>query len=318
MKTGENLIGGELLEQYEDVYADYLVKYVDAYRKHGIPVSALTLQNEPHFSPITYPGMTMNAETRARIIAKYLGPRLAKSQPHVAILDWDHNWSHPEEPLGVLGDADAARYVDGVAWHCYEGSQHEQDRVHRAHPDKDAWITECSGGDWALSMNGELLWFARNLLVTGTRQWARGVIYWNLALDEDHGPHFGGCIACKGVITIDSQTGEVSRNDEYYALAHFSRFVLPGAVRVRSTDTDADKGIANVAFQNEADGSVVLVLVNINEGVRKVSVAEGHNHFEYTMPAESVATLVWNPDVLAAWIRRGQRWIQRIAGPGVQ
>ncbi|MET0256840.1 MAG: glycoside hydrolase family 30 beta sandwich domain-containing protein [Luteibacter sp.] len=318
MKTGENLIGGELLEQYEDVYADYLVKYVDAYRKHGIPVSALTLQNEPHFSPITYPGMTMNAETRARIIAKYLGPRLAKSQPHVAILDWDHNWSHPEEPLGVLGDADAARYVDGVAWHCYEGSQHEQDRVHRAHPDKDAWITECSGGDWALSMNGELLWFARNLLVTGTRQWARGVIYWNLALDEDHGPHFGGCIACKGVITIDSQTGEVSRNDEYYALAHFSRFVLPGAVRVRSTDTDADKGIANVAFQNEADGSVVLVLVNINEGARKVSVAEGHNHFEYTMPAESVATLVWNPDVLAAWIRRGQRWIQRIAGPGVQ
>ncbi|WP_428993105.1 glycoside hydrolase family 30 protein [Luteibacter rhizovicinus] len=310
MKTNENLIGGELLEQYESTYADYLVKYLDAYRGYGIPIFALTLQNEPRFTPITYPGMAMSAETRARIVAQYLGPKLAGRKPRTRILDWDHNWSHPEEPLSVLADPDASRYIDGVAWHCYEGSQHEQGRVHRAYPQKDTYITECSGGDWPLSMNGELLWFTRNLLVTGIRQWARGAIYWNLALDEDHGPHFGGCVACNGVIAIDSQTGSVSRNDEYYALAHFSRFVLPGAVRVSSTDTDADKGIANVAFRNAFDGSIVLVMVNINANARHVSVVEGRTRFEYTMPPESVATFVWNPDLVSAWIQRALGWLR--------
>ncbi|NII55431.1 glycoside hydrolase family 30 beta sandwich domain-containing protein [Luteibacter sp. SG786] len=316
MKDSQNLIGGELLSEYESAFADYLIKYVDTYRSHGIPIFALTLQNEPAYSPISYPGMIMGAATRARIIANYLGPRLAKRKQRTRILDWDHNWSHPEQPLAVLGDPAAAPYVDGVAWHCYEGSQHAQGRVHRAHPDKDAYITECSGGDWSLNMNGELLWSARNLLVTGMRQWARGVIYWNLALDENHGPHFGGCTLCNGVITIDSVSGEVTRTDEYYALAHFSRFVLPGAVRVRSTDTDADKGIANVAFQNVSDDSVVLVMVNIRKEARTVSVAQGQTRFDYTIPPESVATLTWNPNPVGVWMRRAIGWLGPSAARG--
>ncbi|MFC4763545.1 glycoside hydrolase family 30 protein [Dyella koreensis] len=312
MKSSQNLIGGALLEQYESTYVDYLVKYLDTYRSYGIPIFALTLQNEPNFVPITYPGMEMTATTRARIVTQYLGPKLASRRPKVGILEWDHNWNHPEQPSSVLADPDTARYIDGVAWHCYAGSPYAQSRVHRAYPQKDTYITECSGGDWASSINGELLWFTRNLLVTGTRQWARGVVYWNLALDENHGPHFGGCDACKGVVTIDSQTGTVTRNDEYYALAHFSRFVLPGAVRVTSTDTDADKGIANVAFQNAADGSIVLVMVNTNAEARRVSVAEGQARFEYTMPPQSVATFVWSPDRAVAWVRRAIWWLKRI------
>lgn len=317
MKTNENLIGGELQEQYESVYADYLVKYVDTYRGHGIPIAALTLQNEPAFSPISYPGMLMGPEQRARIVAKYLGPKLAGRRPPTRILDWDHNWSHPEQPLAVLGDPAAARYVDGVAWHCYEGSQHEQGRVHRAHPDKNTYITECSGGDWELSVNGELLWFSRNLLVTGIRQWAKGAIYWNLALDENHGPHFGGCALCKGIVTIDSQTGAVTRNDEYYAIAHFSKFVTRGAVRLKSTDTDAEKNIANVAFQNESDDAYVLVLVNINKKARPVSIAQGANRIDYDMPAESVATLVWNRNPAGAWIRRVLQWLGPSQAPAI-
>jgi glucosylceramidase len=313
MRTTQNLLGGELEEQYESTYADYLVKYLDAYRSHGIPIFALTLQNEPAYAPISYPGMTMGAKTRARLVSQYVGPKLAGRKPRTAILEWDHNWTPVEEPLAVLADPDAARYIDGVAWHCYGGSQHEQGRVHRAHPDKDAYITECTGGDWPLSVNGELLWFSRNLLVTGIRQWARGVVYWNLALDENHGPHFGGCAKCKGVVTIDSETGEVTRNDEYYALAHFSRFVEPGAFRVSSTDTDVDdRGIANVAFQNASDDSVVLVMVNLNKDERRVSVTDGRNRFEYAMPAESVATFVWDPDLAAGWIRRAQRWLSGV------
>jgi len=117
------------------------------------------------------------------------------------------------------------------------------------------------------------------------------------------------------LITIDSQTGAVSRNDEYYALAHFSRFVLPGAVRVRSTDTDADKGIANVAFQNTSDGSIVLVMVNIHADARLVTVAEGQTGFEYTMPPQSVATFVWNQDPAGMWIQRALQWWNGAGAP---
>jgi glucosylceramidase len=308
MKTSENLIGGELLEQYESTYADYLVKYLDAYRGYGIPIFALTLQNEPSFIPITYPGMEMSAAVRGRIVAQYLGPRLAGRSPETRILEWDHNWNQPEQPLSGLADPAVARYIDGVAWHCYQGSPYAQGRVHRAYPQKDAYISECSGGDWASSINGELLWFSRDLLIAGIRQWARGVVYWNLALDEKHGPHFGGCDACKGVVTIDSQTGAVSRNDEYYALAHFSRFVLPDAVRVESTATD--KGLDNVAFQNATDGSIVLVMVNSNTEARDVSVAQGQMRFQYTMPPRSVATFVWNLDQAGAWMRRALGWLK--------
>ncbi|WP_430390698.1 glycoside hydrolase family 30 protein [Dyella sp. 20L07] len=309
MKTNENLIGGDLLEQYESTYADYLIKYIDTYRGYGIPIYALTLQNEPSFIPITYPGMEMPADTRARIVGQYLGPKLAGRKSKTRILEWDHNWSHPEQPLSVLADPDASRYIDGVAWHCYDGSPYAQSRVHRAYPQKDVFITECSGGDWASSVNGELLWFSRNLLIAGIRQWASGVVYWNLALDENHGPHFGGCDACKGVVTIDSSTGAVSRNDEYYALAHFSKFVLPGAVRVSSTATD--KGLDNVAFQNASDESIVLVMVNSNTNARDVTVAEGHARFQYTMPPQSVATFVWNPGGVDVWARRVLEWLKK-------
>ena len=277
MKTSANVIGGTLFEQYEATYASYLVRFVDAFRGEGIPIFALTVQNEPAFEPLTYPGMNLPADARARIIGKYLGPALAGRKPGTAILDWDHNWDEPDEPLSVLADPDARRYVAGVAWHCYRGDPSAQTTVHRAFPKKDVYLTECSGGDWPSARNGELLLFARNIIMVGITNRARGVVYWNLALDENHGPHAGGCDECKGVVTIDSATGSISRNDEYYAFAHFSRFVLPGAVRVRSGNTNA--GIHEVAFQNLPDqgghgGSVVLVAVNGNTTTNRLSVSK--------------------------------------------
>jgi glucosylceramidase len=298
MKTSANLIGGTLLEEYEAAYAQYLVKYVDTYRGYGIPIFALTLQNEPGFVPQTYPGMLLSAEQRARIFAQYLGPALTARRPATRILGWDHNWDEPRQPLDVLYDADAARYVDGIAWHCYRGVPGAQTEVHRAFPHKDAYITECSGGDWPSSRHGELLWFARDLLLGGLRNWARGVVYWNLALDENYGPHFGGCDTCKGIVTIDSRTGAVSRNDEYYAFAHYSRFIRPGAVRIWSTDTGDD--IKNVAFRNPDGGSIVLVLINGKTSGHEVSVQQGQLRFRYAMPAESVATFVWQAAPAAA------------------
>ncbi|BFI97289.1 MAG: glucosylceramidase [Rhodanobacter sp.] len=292
MKSNDSLIGGTLQPQYEAVYAQYLARYVDAMRGQGVPIWALTVQNEPAFQPLTYPGMLLPADARARIIGQYLGPALASRQPRTLILGWDHNWDAPEQPLAVLGDDDARRYIDGVAWHCYAGNPSAQTRVHHAYPRKDAYLTECSGGDWSSARNGELLFFVRDVLLTSLRNWARGVVYWNLALDENHGPHSGGCANCKGMVVINSKTGAVHRNDEYYAFAHFSRFVLPGAVRVWSTDTGPD--IHNVAFRNADDGSIVLVVANGRRQASRLVIAQDKLSFDYTMPPESVATFVWS------------------------
>jgi glucosylceramidase len=288
MKTSDSLIHGTLEPKFYGALAYYLVRYIDAMRAEGVPIFALTLQNEPHFDTPNYPGMLLSAAARTQVIGGYLGPMLAKRMESTQILDWDHNWDRPQEPLQVLADPIAAPYVAGVAWHCYAGNVSAQTLVHRAHPDKGAYLTECSGGDWK---TGPLLSMTRNLIIGSTRGWARGVLLWNLALDENAGPHLGGCRNCRGLITIDSRTGEVTRNDDYYVIAHASRFVRQGAQRIESSEAAA--GLENVAFRNTDDGSIVLIAANSATGARRMSVQCNGRLFQYTMPARSVATFVW-------------------------
>jgi len=297
MKSSGALIHGTLLPQFYGAFANYLTKYVDAMQAQGIPIYALTMQNEPHFDTPNYPGMTLDADARAQLIGQYLGPALAQRTARTLILEWDHNWDRPQEPLQVLGNPLAAGYVAGVAWHCYAGNVAAQVQVHLAHPDKDAYLTECSGGNWGSPSNSSLLQMTRELIIGSTRAWARGVLLWNLALDQSAGPHLGGCTACRGLVTIDSRTGEVTRNDDYYVIAHASRFVRPGAVRVESNQTDSS--VDNVAFQNPDDGSFVLIAANSAKSAKVLSVRCGDHEFRYTMPGESVATFVWSqPDAL--------------------
>jgi glucosylceramidase len=178
-----------------------------------------------------------------------------------------------------------------VAWHCYAGDVSAQQRVHDQHPDKETWFTECSGGAWAPSWSDDLKWFVGTLIIGSTRGWARGVLLWNLALDENHGPHTGGCGNCRGVVTINSTTGIVTHNVEYFALAHASKFVRPGARRIAST-TDAN-GLQSVAFQNEDDGSNILIVLNPATAARAFAVHDGASFFRYTLAAGSVVTLSW-------------------------
>jgi glucosylceramidase len=292
MKTSGNLVHGRLLPEAQPALAAYLVRFADAFAAEGVPLFALTLQNEPNYDTPDYPGMLLDAPERARIIGKYLGPMLAKRPGAPLILDWDHNWDKPESPLAVLADREAAPFIAGVAWHCYGGNVAAQTPVHEAHPDKDAYLTECSGGDWDSGWADSLRWFTRELIIGSTRGWSRGIVLWNLALDEKHGPHAGGCGNCRGVVTIDSTTGAITRNLEYYVLGHASRFVMPGAHRIESTT--GVQGLASVAFQNP-DGSLALIVLNDAKRQRKFSVRSAGASFDYALPAGAVVTFVWNP-----------------------
>lgn len=291
MKTGGSLVQGSLAPDHYDDFARYLMDYVTRMGVLGIHIDALTIQNEPHFEPDSYPGMRMTPAERAAFVGKHLGPLIEREGGDVDILEWDHNWDEPEAPLAVLADAVAARYIEGVAWHCYGGDVSAQSRVQAAHPDKSVWLTECSGGGWEPGWDKALTSMTRALIIGAPRNWARGVLLWNLALDETSGPHAGGCGNCRGVVTINWTTGEVTRNVEYYVLAHASRFVRPGALRI-----DSDTGVAgleSVAFRNIDDGSIVLIVLNGGAAVRGFQIVVGSRAFGAELPPGAVATYVW-------------------------
>lgn len=289
MKTGGSMIGGTLRPEYEPIYADYFRRTVAAFGAAGVPIHYLSIQNEPDYSPPDYPGMKWPPADRARFIGRHLGPLLAHQPNPPAILEWDHNWDLPEQPLAVLADPAARGHIAGVAWHCYKGKVAAQSVVRDAHPDKDVFFTECSGGGWRPGWAVAFREQMRDLVIGATRHWARGVLLWNLALDETGGPHLGGCTDCRGVVTIDSRTGAVTRNPEYYALGHASRFVRAGGVRIASTGGEGD-GLHHVAFQNP-DGGRVLIVLNDGDRPRRIRIADPDA--AYRLPAGAAATLVW-------------------------
>lgn len=289
MKTTKSLIKGSLVPEYYPAFADYLAKTVQAFESEGVRVSMLTIQNEPNFEPDNYPGERVDSAARAEIIGRHVGPRFEKLGLKTRILDWDHNWDHPEMPLAVLADPTAAHYVSGIAWHCYNGDVPAQTKVHDAYPQKDAWLTECSGGGWSGTFAETLGWMTDKLIIGASNNWSRGTVLWNLALDPQHGPHTGGCTDCRGVVTIDPATGAVSRNVEYYVLGHASRFVFPGAYRVHAALRGDD--VHATAFL-DPDGSRVAILWR-KSGDGPVSIAVDGVRYAVTLPKGSVATLRW-------------------------
>jgi glucosylceramidase len=305
MKTNDDLVGGRLKTdpRVYEAYARYFVRFVQDYARAGVPVDALTLQNEPqNRNPSAYPGMDLRDDEEARL-AETVGPALRRAGLRTKLLGYDHNWSlHPNDVgppddranpnyTDSLLDSPAARWFAGTAFHCYSGDPESQSALHDQHPDKDIYFTECSGtesGDPATTFPDTLHWHTRFLTVGAARNWAKTVITWNLALDPANGPHNGGCDTCKGVVTIDPATGRAIRKADYYVLGHVTKFVHPGAVRIGSSVADT---IWDVAFRNP-DGSIVLLAVNDDWGTgsKRFNVRLGRSAFSYDLPAGGVVT----------------------------
>lgn len=314
MKTGASLIGGRLIDQPRIYfsYALYLLKFIEAYRDQGVAVDYISVQNEPqNRTPAAYPGTDMPSWQEEKVIED-LGPMLQSAHLDTKILAYDHNWQeHPNDvaatppdettdinsyPQNVL-NSPAARWISGVAFHCYYGDPGAMTAFHKQYPNVEIFETECSGNqssDPANTFSDTLKWHARNLELGSTRNWAQSVVNWNIALDPGGGPHLGGCGTCTGIVTIGPGT-TVTPNAEYFALGHLSRFVQPGAVRIASTSfgtTGWNGQIMDVAFVNP-DRSTVLVAHNENDNPQSFSVSENGQSFGYTMPGASLATFVW-------------------------
>src|SRR3954447_21903038 len=317
MKTNGSLVGGRLKDddRVYDAYGRYLVKFLQAYKAAGVPVNAISVQNEPQNRlPKGYPGMYMPVADQARMI-RVLGPMLQQAGLKTKIWAYDHNWAlHPDDiantppgedpepnyPFDVMAPPDVAKWVDGVAWHCYAGDPSRQTELHDRFPDEKTYFTECSGSHGASDPPAKyfadtLRWQARNVTIGAIRNGSRNAILWNLALDENSGPHRGGCETCTGLVQIGPGQ-QVSYNAEYYTLGHASRFLQPGAVRIDSSSygqtTGGNGKPMTVAFRNP-DGSVVLVVLNDRDESQTLAVSTRGGHLSYTMPGGALATFVW-------------------------
>lgn len=296
MKTSGQLNGGQLKPEFYDAYADYFVKFVQAYEATGLPIDRITVQNEPFNDVAGLPSAGMSTNQQSTFIGDHLGPAFAAAGIDTGILAFDHNWEDWSYPVVVANDPEASEFVVGAAFHGYAGTVDQQSNFTNFHPDLEVHYTEITGGDFATNNADNLVYSIRNSIIGATRNHAQTSLYWNIALDENRGPFLpGGCETCRGMVTIDSVTGDVTEEVEYYAYGHASKFVDPGAVRIGSDTIDGV--IETVAFRNP-DGSEVLIALNPNNSLTWFDVVREDESFSYRLTGQSVATFVWETDLM--------------------
>lgn len=285
MKTNNSSKGGSLKPDYYDAYALYFVKYIQGMKAEGIPIDAITVQNEP-LNPDNNPSLLMLANEQTDFIKKSLGPAFQKAGINTKIILYDHNADRTDYPLATLADAAARPYVDGSAFHLYSGRIDALTPVHNQFPDKNIYFTEQWTGSKG-TFAGDLAWHVKNLLIGATRNWSRNVLEWNLASDPALKPHTdGGCTECLGALTIGTN---VTRNVSYYIIAHAAKFVRSGSVRIASTNP---ANLSNVAFK-APNGSKVLLVENENALSQTFTIKFGNKSVQTTLPAGAVGTYVW-------------------------
>jgi len=291
MKTNGSMYGtsnghiGTLIHSDYGPLAQYFVKFIQAYQAQGIPIYAITPQNEPGYAPDNYPGMFLSASDESNFIKNYLSPALNQANLHPRLIPYDHSWDNPNYAKTLLGDPATNRDIAGISWHCYAGSSTVMSAIHALYPTKDVYETECATGASVTPIS------TSDLLMQSAQNWAKTVELWNIALEANHGPHNGGCPDCLDVVTVDPNTGNVIYSNDYYLIGHFSKFVAPGAYHIGA---DTLGSPTDVAFKNP-DGSKVVVAYNDGFRSRTFKVRwNGSQSFIYTLPAGATVTFKWS------------------------
>lgn len=288
MKTNNDSRGGRLKPEFYDAYARYFVKYIQRMKAEGIVIDAITVQNEP-LHPGNNPSLLMTAPDQAEFIRDHLGPAFKKADIKTKIIVYDHNANRPDYPIFIYNDPGASKYVDGSGFHLYAGNIDALTDVHNAYPDKNIYFTEQMVVEDPGSSRLEITWPVSSLIIGATRNWSRNVLEWNLAANSEYKPYTdrGGCNMCQGAVTIDKDS--VSRNIAYYSIAHASKFVRPGSVRIGSSDIDS---VSNVAFKTPA-GKIILIVSNYSKGVQNFKIRYEGRQAAARLDGGSVATYIW-------------------------
>ena len=288
MKTNDDTRGGRLKPEYYAAYAKYFVKYIQQMKAEGITIDAITVQNEP-LHPGNNPSLLLTAPEEKDFVKYNLGPAFKAAGIRTKILIYDHNADRPDYPITILDDPEAAKYIDGSAFHLYGGEVNAFTEVHNAHPDKNIYFTEqmvVQFHDTARMIIAEPV---SRVIIGATRNWCRNVLEWNLAAGPDFKPYTdrGGCSMCQGAVTISGN--DYTRNIAYYSMAHISKFVRPGSVRIASNNIET---LPNVAFTTPGNKKV-LIVANDNNSPQTFTISYNGKNASATLEGKAVATYVW-------------------------
>jgi len=287
MKDSGSSKGGSLKPEYYDVYAKYFVKYIQGMQREGITIDAITPQNEP-LHPGNNPSLLMPSDQQRDFIKQSLGPVFKSNTIKTKIVVYDHNCNKPEYVTNILGDVEAAQYIDGSAFHLYEGDISALSTVHNTFPDKNVYFTEQWTGAKG-TFNEDLNWQTKNVIIGSMRNWSKIALEWNLANDTEYKPHTpGGCTECKGAITV-SDKENFTRNVGYYIIAHASKFVPANSQRISSTQTDL---LSTVAFKIP-EGKTVLIVQNYSKNDENFNIKYKQKTVPVTITGSSVATYIF-------------------------
>ena len=287
MKDNGKSIGGSLKPDFFDIYAKYFVKYIQGMQKEGITIDAVTPQNEP-LHPGNNPSFLMVSDQQRDFIKQSLGPIFKSNNIKTKIVVYDHNCNKPEYAINILNDAEANQYINGSAFHLYEGDISALSIVHDAHPNKNLYFTEQWTGAKG-TFNEDLNWHTKNVVIGSIRNWSKIALEWNLANDTEFKPHTpGGCTECKGAITV-SDKENFTRNVAYYIIAHASKFVPANSQRISSTQTD---NLSTVAFKTP-EGKTVLIVQNYSKTDENFNIKYNNKTAPVNITANSVATYVF-------------------------
>ncbi len=304
MKVGEDgktphsqWYAGHLGEAYYEVYAEYFVRWIREMERRGYPIMAVTLQNEPLHrgnSMSTY----MSWQEQSNFVKRGIGPAFAAAGLKTKVLLYDHNYNYDDNgpqqdyPLHIFEDTEASRYVHGSAWHNYGGML---DGVHARFPDKEIYFTEASIGSWNYRFGDCLINDFRDIFLGTLGRWGKGVTLWNLMLDYQGKPFRPrGCSTCYGAVSIDAtdySLSSVVRNSHYYDVAHCSKVLQPGAVRIGTSGYSA-AGLHYQLYRNP-DGSYAALILNEGNAEAQLNFVTDRYSVACRVPARAVQSVTW-------------------------
>jgi glucosylceramidase len=288
MKFNNSMLGGSMRNHYFPVYAQYYLKFLQAYTAEGVPVQALTTQNELDTDQDgRMPACIWPQEYEIQFVRDHLGPLLEKAGVKTKIWILDHNYNLWGRAICTLEDEKLRQYSNTVAFHGYYGTPDMMSKVQDAFPEVEMHWTE-GGPDYTDPgyLNDWCKWGGTFSDVL--RNWCRSITAWNLALDEKGRPNIGP-FPCGGVVTIHSQSKEITRSGQYWAFAQYARVIRRGARRFESRSQIAN--LYHVAVENP-DGQQVLVLTNPG-AARTIELRMANMAASISLKADSVTTLAW-------------------------
>lgn len=321
MKDNKDWKGGKLLPEYYDTWALFFSKYIDAYKSEGIDIWGLTVENEPLGNNSNWESMHYTPEEMVEFVSKHLGPKLKDHSHNVKILGYDQNRDELKEWADIMyKDEESAKYFDGMAIHWYASTydympdvlQYTHDKAPNKlmiqseacvdaevpHWNDDAWYWKKEATDWGWDWAPDdqkylhpkyvpVYRYARDIIGC-LNNWVQGWVDWNMVLDTQGGPNWASNW-CLAPVIVDPAKDEVYFTPMYYTLAHFSKYIRPGAVRIGFENSDDD--LMMTAAQNP-DGSIALVILNMKEEAKNMKISLGNRSVDVQINAQALQTVI--------------------------